>query len=88
MPSFSKETKGYWCAEERDTTIAVTEAKALVNTLETFSRDVYNGRVDAYVDNENLVHFWNKEGGRSIPLTNETKRLFQLSLKLNISHQI
>ncbi len=86
MPSSSKETKGYWCAEERDTPIAAREAKALiVNVLETFTRDVYNGRVDAYVDNENLVHFWNKEGGRSIPLTNETKRLFQLSLKLNIS---
>ena len=85
LPSSAKETKGYWCTEERNTPIAVREAKALVNTLETFSTDICNGRIDAYVDNKNLVHFWNEAGGRSIPLTNETKRLFQLSLKLNIS---
>ena len=68
METRLKETKGYWCAEERNTPIAVREAKALVNTLETFSTDIYNGRIDAYVDNKNLVHFWNEAGGGSIPL--------------------
>ena len=35
------------------------------------------------MDNKNLLDFWN-EGGKSIPLTNEIKDLFFMTLKLNI----
>ena len=42
------------------------------------------GRVDAYIDNTNLLDFWNNGGGKNISLTNEIKDLFFLSLKLNI----
>lgn len=80
-----QETRDYWCADDLKSPIAVKEAKAILNTLLVFSKEVYNCRVDAYVDNTNLVNVWNNEGGRSMPLTNVIKELFELSLKLNIS---
>ena len=64
--------------------IAVKEAKALYKTLSTFSEEVYNTRVDALVNNSNLLQFRNKRGGRSLPLTEEIKELFRLTLDLNI----
>ena len=76
------------CADDLKSPIAVKEAKAILNTLLVFSKEVYNCRVDAYVDNMNLVNFWNNEGGRSMPLTNVIKELFELSLKLNISPKL
>ena len=36
------------------------------------------------MDNKNLLDFWNNEGGKSIPLTNEIKDLFFMTLKPNI----
>ena len=65
--------------------IAVKEAKALFQTLSFFRIELANGRVDAYVDNSNLIDFWNNEGGRNIILTNEIKDLFLLSMDLNIA---
>ena len=81
-----KYTRDYWCPEDLISQggIAVKEAKALFQTLTTFSEEVFNGRVDAFVDNSNLIDFWNNGGGKNIPLTNEIKDLFHLSLKLNI----
>ena len=52
--------------------------------LSVFSEEIYNGRVDAYVDNLNLINFCNNEGERNVSLSNETKELFLLILKLNI----
>ena len=57
----------------------------LFKTLSTFSEEVYNTRVDAHVDNPNLSHFGNNEGGKSIPLPNNIKEVFQLTLDVNIS---
>ncbi len=86
LPDGPKYTRDYWCPEDADSPggIAVKEAKALHQTLSTFAKEVFNSRVDAYVDNSNLIDFWNNEGGRNIPLTNVIKCLFDLSLKLNI----
>ena len=86
LPDNLKSTRDYWCPEDLDSPggIAVKEAKALLRTLSTFSSEVFNGRIDAYVDNKNLLDFWNNEGGKSIPLTNEIKDLFFMTLKLNI----
>ena len=84
LPNGNETTRDYWSEEERVTPIAIREAKALVNTLITFSNYLYNGRVDAYIDSQNLLHFWNNQGGKSIALTDEIKSLFNLTLKLNI----
>ena len=64
--------------------IAIREAKAPFKTLSSFSNEIYNGRVDAYIGNTNLLDFWNTGRGKNISLTNEIKDLFFLSLKLNI----
>ena len=61
------------------------EAKALYQTLSIFRSELANGRVDVYVENSNLIYFWNNEGGRNIILTNEIKDLFLLSMDLNIA---
>ena len=81
FPGGSRETRDYWCPENFECPggIAVKEAKALLQTLSTFSEDVLNGGVEAFVDNKNLLDFWNNEGGRNIPLTNEIKDLFFLT---------
>lgn len=85
LPQNKMTTRDYWSPEEASLPIAIREAKALFNTLRVFSRNIFNARIDAYIDNSNLLHFWNNEGGRSIPLTNEIKDLFHLCLQLNIS---
>ena len=86
FPGGSKETRDYWCLEDFECpgSIAVKEAKALFQTLSTFSEDVLNRKVGAFADNKNLLDFWNNEGGRNIPLTNKIKDLFFITLKLNI----
>ena len=86
LPPAKKYTRDYWCPEDLISQggIAVKEAKALFQTLTTFSEEVFNGRVDAFVDNLNLIDFWNNRGGKNMSLTNEIKDLFHLSLKLNI----
>ena len=75
LPQGPKVTRDYWCSEvlAGDGGIAVKEAKALLQTLETFANEIFNGWVDAFMDNSNLIDFWNNEGGRNLPLTNEIK---------------
>ena len=86
MPSGTIETKDYWDPEDLEiTTIAVKEAKALAKTLTVFGKEICNKRVDALVDNQNVVDFWNNMGGRNIALTNEIKGLFELATPLNIA---
>ena len=81
----SKTTRDYWCPEEKAVPIALREAKALHNTLVAFASDIFNTRVDAYVDNMNLLNFWNNAGGKNLSLTDEIKTLFLLCLNLNVS---
>ena len=67
------------------TDIAIKEARALYDTLSTFGSEVFNGRVTAFIDNSNLISFWNNESGNSIALSNEIKDLFSLLVNLKIS---
>ena len=85
-PEGSKNTRDYWSNEVVEgTNIAIKEARALHNTLSTFGSEVFNGRVTAFIDNSNLISFWNNEGSKSIALSNEIMDLFSLSVNLNIS---
>ena len=80
-PEGSKNTRDYWSNEVVEgNDIAIKEARALYNTLSTFGSEVFNGRVTAFIDNSNLISFWNNEGGKSIALSNEIKDLFSLSV--------
>ncbi len=84
-PKGRRVIRDYWSNEVVvGTDIAVKEARALYKTLSTFASDVFNGRVNMYVDNANLISFWENKGGRSVPLSNEMKDLFNLCVKLNI----
>ena len=66
LPDNPKSTRDYWCPEDLNSPggIAVKEAEGLLHTLSTFLSEVFNGRVDAFVDNKNLLHFWNSKGGK------------------------
>ncbi len=57
LPATTTTTWDYWCPEEKAAPIALREAKALYNTLVDFSSDISNTRVDAFVDNKNLLNF-------------------------------
>ena len=82
-----KKTRGYWSPNDLEVSgrIAVKEAKALYQSLSIFCNELTNGRVDVYVDNSNLIDFWNNEAGRNIIFTNEIKDPFLLSMDLNIA---
>ena len=90
----SKKTRDYWCPgcpEDLECSggIVVKEAKAPLQTLSTFSEGVLNGRVDAFVDNENLLEFLNNEGegggggggGKEHSIEQRDKRYISLSLE-------
>ena len=49
-----------------------------------FAKEIYNGRVNEYADNSNLIDFWNNQGGKNIDLPREIKNLFSLSLTLPV----
>ena len=87
LPGASKQTTDYWSSDDLKVSggIAVKEANDLYQTLSIFRNELANGRVDAYVDNSNLIDFWNNEVGRNIILTNEIKDFFLLSMELNIA---
>ena len=44
-----------------------------------------NTRVDALVDNQAVVHAWQRQGGRSVSLDGAIKKIFFTTMKLNIS---
>ena len=55
MPGNKKESHDNWKNDEQPCSIAVKEAKALQHTLMVFSNEIQNGRVNALVDNKNLI---------------------------------
>eukprot|EP00794_Sanderia_malayensis_P014932 gene14932-biopygen12452 len=85
LPGERLESRGYWSNAEKKTSIAVREAKALFRTILAFRNQITNAHVDALVDNTNLLHFWNNEGGRNPSLNEAIKSIFELSLQLNIT---
>ena len=86
LPAGPKKTRDYWSNSDHSVgNIAIKEARAFHQTLSTFAKEVFNSRVNAFVDNSNLISFWNNEGGKSVALLEEIKDLFFLALKLNIN---
>jgi hypothetical protein len=64
--------------------IHMKEAEGLRRSILAFAEELRGKRVDAYVDNQAVVHGWNNKGSRNLALTGEMKLLFQLSVDLNI----
>eukprot|EP00794_Sanderia_malayensis_P015556 gene15556-biopygen13268 len=88
LPSGDQTTRDYWSEHDIHTPIAVREAKALYNTLSTFSSKIFNAHVDAYIDSTNLLQFWNNEGGKNFSLNMEIKNLFELTMQLNTTWEL
>ena len=86
LPDGLKETRDCWSNSDLSIAdIAIKEARALHQILSTFAKEVFNSRVNAFVDNSNLISFWSNRGGKSVALSEEIKDLFFLTLKLNIN---
>ncbi|KAI8516496.1 hypothetical protein Bbelb_050770 [Branchiostoma belcheri] len=75
----------YWEQHETPEHILVKETRALTRTLLSVIKDrVQNKRVDAKVDNQNLIKAWENQGGKSKALNRAIKELWETSVQLNI----
>ena len=75
----------YWTSEEQGYDIATKEALALNKVLLSLSDTLGNAWVDAHVDNQVVIHAWQKQGCRSVALNNVMKQLFFATMRLNLS---
>lgn len=78
------EASDYW-TEEQELDISTKESLALDKILLSFSDSLKNAWVDGLVDNQAVVHSWQRQGGRSMPLNRAIKKLFFTTTKLNIA---
>ncbi|KAI8484500.1 hypothetical protein Bbelb_377710 [Branchiostoma belcheri] len=74
----------YWEQHETPEHISVKETRALPRTLISVKDRVQNKRVDAKVDNQNLIKAWENQGGKSKALNRAIKELWETSVQLNI----
>ena len=78
------EISDFWTDEFREFPIMVLEGYALYNVLFSFKEHIKGSRVDVGVDNQVLLHSWNNEGSKSSILNNVLKKIFQLTLDIDI----
>lgn len=78
------EVSDFWSDELRNFPIMVLEAYALFNVLSSFKDLIKGNRVDAGIDNQAFLHAWNNEGSKSSELNDVLKKIFQLTLDLDI----
>ncbi|XP_019634948.1 PREDICTED: uncharacterized protein LOC109477927 [Branchiostoma belcheri] len=74
----------YWTGQEQEDIIAVKKAEALRQVLLSTEERVRNKRVDALVDNTNVISAWNNQGGKSIQLSRAVRRLWETVVSLNV----
>ena len=70
------EASDCWTKEEQELEISEKEAPALAKVLLSFSDSLKNAWVDGLVDNQAVVHSWQRQGGRSTSLNRAIKKLF------------
>ena len=75
----------YWMSAEQGYDIATKEALALNKVLLSLSDALRTAWVDAHVDNQAVIHAWQKQGCRSVALNSATKQLFFTTMRLNLS---
>ena len=84
------EVSDFWPENMRHLPIMVLETYALLNVLKAFTEYLRSSRVDANVDNSNLIAAWNNEGCRSLDLNRVIKDIFSVTLEadtmLNLSY--
>lgn len=83
------ESRGYCDDEHRHLPIAVREARALILlTMEYLLTDTNNARVDAFVDNQAVLHSWERQTSRSPRITCVMKDMFSFCSAHNISMSV
>ena len=70
------QVSGYWTDEEQGLDIATKEALSIDKVLLSFPDSLKNSWVDDLVDNQAIIHSWQRQGGRSQSLNNAIKKLF------------
>ena len=75
----------YWPLPSIPSDIAVKEAFALANALQSCSHLIANSWVDVYVDSKALIGAWNKKGSRGRPLFQALKLIFAEAVSSNFS---
>ena len=84
LSSIRREVFEYWSREELTWDIATKEAMAINKMLWYCQDQVCNARVDGLVDNQVVIHAWNNQGWRSVPLNNASRVLFATTADLNV----
>ena len=79
------QSRGLWSEATRCLPIAVKEAQALFNTLESLCSDTHNARIDAFVDNMALLHSWERQVSKSSAMSDILKDIFSFTLSRNLS---
>ena len=79
------EVSDYCTEAEQGLDISTKEALALDKVLLSFPDSLRNAWVDGLVDNQAVVHSWQRQGGKSVSLNEAIKKLFFTTAKLNIS---
>ena len=79
------ESRGLWDEATRCLPIAVKEAKALFNTLESLLSNTHNARIDAFVDNKSLLYSWERQVSKSSAISDILKDIFSFTMSRNLS---
>ncbi|KAI8487250.1 hypothetical protein Bbelb_350480 [Branchiostoma belcheri] len=74
----------YWQGNETEEHISIKETEALTKVLIAMEQHVRNKRVEAWVDNKNLISAWENQGSRSLALTRAVVRLWETVIGYNI----
>ncbi|KAI8506605.1 hypothetical protein Bbelb_160320 [Branchiostoma belcheri] len=74
----------YWQGKETEEHISIKETEALTKVLIAMEQHVRNKRVEAWVDNKNLISAWENQGSRSLALTRAVVRLWETVIGYNI----
>lgn len=79
------ESRGLWDEATRCLPIAVKEAQALFNALESLLSNTHNARIDAFVDNKALLHSWERQVSKSSAISDILKDIFSFTMSRNLS---
>ena len=84
------ESRGFWDEATRCLPIAVREAQAIFNTLESLLSNTRNTQFDAFVDNKALLHSWERQVFKSSAISGILRDIFTFTtsryLSLNLMY--
>ena len=82
-PDEGLEIRDYW-GEGDKRPIHIKELEAILKTLQAIPGKITDARLDLAVDNQAVVHTWERQGSRSPELNRLLKSLFEMTLRLNL----